>query len=1228
MAAKDIHLYNVPLTNPSSIHLAVGGNFSSPNSYDIVLSRGGTHIELLSLNNNTGQLISISIAPIYGQIRSLQPFRFHGSLIDYLIVSSDSGHIVILSYNCELSQWQQIKDEIYGKSGCRRIVAGEYLAADPAGRAVMIAAIEKQKLVYILNRDAEAKLIIQSPLDCSKNCIINYSIVGLHVDFDNPLFAALESDYSIESSNPSLHQLAPKQLSFYELDLNLNTVTKKYSELINSTANLLIPVPYKLEDQVVGPGGLLICNENFIQYKHKDYQGNKPIISTPLPRRYGIDAIDKGILIVSHSVLVRPGGILMFLLQSEHGDLYKLTLHSKQGNIDMKITYFDTIAVSNSLVITPTGFLFSASEAANSYLFQLIPDSGTKSTEVDVFTDSSTQLDQLVQFQPQKLRHLRLLQELESISPILDMKVADLTKEGSNQIYLLSGKSTRSALNVLRLGLSVSEIAESEVPGTPTAVWSLKQRVSDQFASYIVISFIDATVVLSVGETATEVSDSGIAENYSTLQVQALADNSWLQVHSGGIRHIGTNKAIREWKAPSKKLISAVASNERQCVIALSAGELIYFELNPENGQFEEKKSYQREMGNDISALALSSIESGKVRASFLAVGMLDSTVRLLSLDPTQPMVQLSLQIMADKPNSLLIQSLAANNSTSEYLFIGLNDGVLLRSQLDSTTGQFLDSRKKFLGTKPIKLQKVTVNNGPAVLALSSRSWLTYSWQNSLHIQPIAYDSADSAAFFASSQCAEGIIMTAANTLKVVSIDKIGELFHKHSVPLRYTPRKMVSHPQNNHLCIIEADNNSYSYKMAAELKAALAIDEEELKTGPNLASPSTENEPSEQMIGSAQAGEGNWGSCIRIINPNFRDLPSVCVVELEDNEAAFSLCCAQLDPVANDWYLCVGTVKDYKISPRQITCGFIHVYKFILTTEKQVSLQFLHKTSVNDVVLALQPFNRKLLAGVGKTLRLYELGKKKLLVKSQNNNIPTVIQSIGIIGSRIFLGSIGSGFHLVEYFPARKELFLFADQQIIRFLTANSIVDYDTVAGGDKFGNIFLTRLPSNISEQLSNTNNTNHTNPNLTINSNPKANLFKMCDIANFHVGATVTSIFKCSLITTAANTINTNNDILLYATITGQLNALIPLVSREDVEFFTHFQLNLRGQLSALSGRDHLSYRSTYFPVKNIIDGELIQEFNLLSFDQSNALAAELSSTPQDIKKKLEEIKNRII
>jgi len=58
--------------------------------------------------------------------------------LDYVVVGSDSGRIVILEYNPEKNVFVKVHEETYGKSAVRRVVPGEYLAADPKGRAVMI----------------------------------------------------------------------------------------------------------------------------------------------------------------------------------------------------------------------------------------------------------------------------------------------------------------------------------------------------------------------------------------------------------------------------------------------------------------------------------------------------------------------------------------------------------------------------------------------------------------------------------------------------------------------------------------------------------------------------------------------------------------------------------------------------------------------------------------------------------------------------------------------------------------------------------------------------------------------------------------------------------------------------------------------------------------------------------------------------------------------------------
>lgn len=160
-----------------------------------------------------------------------------------MIVGSDSGRIVILEYNPTKNVFDKVHQETFGKTGSRRIVPGQYLATDPKGRATMIAAVEKQKLVYILNRDSAARLTISSPLEAHKSHALIHHVVGLDVGFENPVFACLEVDYSEADQDHTGEALknVEKLLTYYELDLGLNHVVRKWSEAVDRRANLLIP---------------------------------------------------------------------------------------------------------------------------------------------------------------------------------------------------------------------------------------------------------------------------------------------------------------------------------------------------------------------------------------------------------------------------------------------------------------------------------------------------------------------------------------------------------------------------------------------------------------------------------------------------------------------------------------------------------------------------------------------------------------------------------------------------------------------------------------------------------------------------------------------------------------------------------------------------------------------------------------------------------------------------
>ncbi|MEQ2209356.1 hypothetical protein XENOCAPTIV_029007 [Xenoophorus captivus] len=388
-----------------------------------------------------------------------------GELGDYIVVGSDSGRIVILEYHPSKNQFEKVHQETFGKSGCRRIVPGQFLAVDPKGRAVMIA-----------------------------NTLV-YHVVGVDVGFENPMFACLEMDYENDLDDPER-------------------------------------------------GMIFVCSAT-----HK------------------------------------TKSMFFFLAQTEQGDIFK-----------------------------------------------------------------------------------------------------------------------------------VSEMAVSELPGNPNAVWTVRRHVEDEFDAYIIVSFVNATLVLSIGETVEEVTDSGFLGTTPTLSCSLLGEDALVQVgvYPDGIRHIRADKRVNEWKTPGKKTIVRCAVNQRQVVIALTGGELVYFEMDP-SGQLNEYTE-RKEMSADVVCMSLANVPPGEQRSRFLAVGLVDNTVRIISLDPSA---------LPAQPESLCIVEMGGVEKQDEigekgtigflYLNIGLQNGVLLRTVLDPVTGDLSDTRTRYLGSRPVKLFRVRMQGQEAV---------------------------------------------------------------------------------------------------------------------------------------------------------------------------------------------------------------------------------------------------------------------------------------------------------------------------------------------------------------------------------------------------------------------------------------------------------------------------------------------------------------------------------
>lgn len=665
------------------------------------------------------------------------------------------------------------------------------------------------------------------------------------------------------------------------------------------------------------------------------------------------------------------------------------------------------------------------------------------------------------------------------------------------------------------------------------------------------------------------------------------------------------------------------AINHRQVVIALSGGELVYFEMDM-NGQLNEYTD-RKEMGCEIICMALGSVPANEQRSRFLAVGLVDNTVRVISLDPTDCLSPLSMQALPASPESLAIVEMGLRSkSTKEpsnerlYLNVGLQNGVLLRTVLDHVSGDLSDTRTRYLGTRPVKLFTIRLQSNEAVLAISSRCWLLYHYQTRFHLTPLSYDLLEYASGFASEQCPEGIVAIAANTLRILSFEKLGNVFNSQTLPLEYTPRKFAIHPERGHIVSIETDHNALTAaakkarrQQLAEEMVEMAVDENEQEQAAEQAAAFLANDLPENVFGSPKPGPGQWASVLRLYDPATSEL--LDKHEFEQDEAAFSMVLTRFNNYPDQWFVVVGVAQQMRLVPRQCTSGRLYVFRL---TENACRFELMHVTPVEDSPNAMTAFQGRLVVGVGRLLRLYELGKRKLLRKSENKHIPNLIVSLHALGQRLYVSDVQESVFFVRYRREDNQMVIFADDITPRYVTASTLLDYSSVALGDKFGNLTIVRLPKDANDEVDD-------DPtgvkSLWDRGWMGGASQKIESIAEFHIGEVITSLQKGTLI-------HGLSECLIYTTLSGSIGIVVPFATAEDHDFFQNLEMHLRTENSPLCGRDHLSFRSYYYPVKNVIDGDLCEQFNLLPIAAQKAIAEQLDRVPSDVSKQLEDLRTQ--
>lgn len=1332
------HFYSLTLESQGSILSAIQGSYSAAKAHEIVVNRGKS-LELLRLDVDVGQTQSICLMDTFSLVRSISNLRLIGSGKDLIVATSDSGNIVILDFNKDKNRFERVHSEPYGKSGCRRIVPGHYLAVDPMGRSIMIAAVERQKLVYTLtrkNKDADF-LDISSPIEAHKSHMICFALAALDVGFDNPMFATIEQLYSTESDGGGDSKLTRKHLIFWEVDLGLNYVSRKSSLPVAESSHVLISVPGGSD----GPSGILVCDYKGIQYCKIGH----PSIFCPYPFRFG-DSSENGTMVVASSIH-KLKGFFFILVQTELGDIYRVSLIHNEGVVkELRIYYYDTIPVCNSLLVLRSGFLFASHEFGNHSNYQIVSLGDDK---MDQYTSSLPDSDHLkrVYFRPRSCQCIRKSEEIPSLSPITDIKVIDINNDGSPQIVATCGRGPRSTLRICSYGKSVEEIAENPLPGRPRCIWTLRSGVDpslsgsqaeaaalDNIHNYIIISFIDRSLVLTIGDHVEETNDTLFTLNETTIYAASMVFyNSFLQVLETHVKLIIQDR-IYDWKTPDSRKIIAADSNGRQVSLALEGGLIVILEMSISSASEVIANSgtggwlvevCRREITCEIICIGIQQLSySGQLRSDYVVVGTsTENAIRLYKIDSVERRLKQTCTQILQHSNSIpeSVQLYQSNKYGHLILFVGLTTGVVMNCKVDASNGSISGPRSKYLGSRGVSISRVVredFGGEMSLVCMSTRPWLVESHASGVGFSPLQYRCIDSVAPLNTHQVSNGYVAVSGSTLLIFQVTQgYGESFSQSSIGLSYTPRKLLTLPspqlftgletlmssgtldipKNQMVAVVETDHNSFDFGTKKEIISALQKlydggsledsrdvrmdeDEKDESSDVNAGKSSDDVKPSEEEgdnsvmdvvqdvqdsetvriqkmlseigvpgdggvllaeseVGGLVAGDGKWGGCVRIVN--LKSQETIQLMPLDTNEGCISACVCKFDELELPC-LVLGTVYGMRLSKassrsvsdsavdfteaskeKQTGDTFgaaIKIFKY----DSNYNFELVHVTPVESAATAMTGWRGRLLVGVSKTLRVYSLGKKRLLRKSEYRSIPQGLAWIKVVNDRIFAGDISNGVLVFKFNTTSNQFMLVAKDPMPRWLTsACEVLDYHTVALSDKFDNLIVTRVPVEASDDYSFM--TSFIDSQGQDNSNaPSSALLRTHQIntvAQFHLGDIVTCLQKSQLSPTSTETI-------IYGTVLGSIGSLSPITSSEDVELLSKLEILLRRQKPSLLSRDHLMFRSYYSPVHNVIDGDFCQMFTYLDTSVQSEIASKLDVSVEEIYKRLDDYKTRLL
>ncbi|KAI8149358.1 CPSF A subunit region-domain-containing protein [Fennellomyces sp. T-0311] len=1080
---------------PTAIHCTAKGNFLNAREECLIVSKS-TRIEIYTIGNNS--LTLVLEFGVFGRVESLAVCNASSRERCSLFILTDQDQYCVLSYDPSTSSivtdssgkleadiTRPVEDPIVTTAGVNK----EMVIASVYGGLLHVFPIQPPKSS---KGKGKATGVSNQPfsLRIAESRILSMVVLD---DTERPTIVILYVD-----------EKEVRRIKTYEINMRGRNLYERrtdglFTEIgIDSSDHSLaaVPAPY---------GGVLVIGELMISYYDVRGTSKSTSINSMTP--------------TAHAFIGNPTECL---LGDTFGNLHLLTLTTSSSNnvTGVSVGRLGKASVASSITYLGKHMVFIGSTLGDSVMIRL--------RESD-----------------ENAASLSIVDEMPSLSPIVDFCIYDLDRRGRQTMVCCSGGPNNGSLRIVREGVGFVEQASLPIPGVKK-IWSLSTSASDtnnlstvettQSHDLLVIATVHDTRVLYIplGEKILEEMEqfSGICMNETTLATGPIFDGKLIQVTPSSARLIKcdiTGGLLSEWQPSSSEVITVAAVNGSQCALSYGSGTVVYLEVN--GNKLVQKSSLT--FSAEISCLDMSPLHEGlsNTRAEFLAVGLWGGeNIQLVNLANFRPA---SKEVLPDKlvPRSLLL----VNMEGVHYLMVALGDGQMVSYTIN--LGLLGNRQEITLGTHAASLH-VTVQNGKKhVFASSDNPTMISSKHKRLMFSAVTLNDIRWCTSFDSIIMRQSIILSTGDRLMFGHIDPMRK-FHVTKIPLdNQMGQRLTYHQQSKTIAV---------------------------GTARTIRNPDNGTEHSK-----------GW---LRIFDA--RTFQVLDNYELLEQELVESIITAYIDDLERE-FVFVGTAITHDEEETQLT-GRVLAFQVKANGEYKLIDAF----KVPGVVYSIKPFMGSIVASVEGSLFYMdklklddEPGSRLRLDMKIHANVEAL--SIDTRGEFILVGDMIRSMSLIKLQdPSTMSLQKIAADYSPCWMTCVKILQDNIFLGAETYYNLFTAKRDLDIiSEDES---------MHLEIS-------------GEFHLGDQVNCFREGSLAQWATDTRKSNQAPVvttMYATANGAIGVIRSL-TLDEYKLLAMVQTNILSVVKSIGDFDHGSWRmfrnsTKASEMRQFIDGDLVENY----------------------------------